>query len=335
MNFANPILTTAYADFLAQMKERDTDLARMFDPAVVTTSGLPDKSVRWSSAANKWQKLDFATATWSDLSAAYAINISGNAATATTLQTARTINGVSFNGSANINVNTNQVVTFNNLGTGSTSGASFNGSSGVTVSYNTIGAPSTAGLGATGTWGINISGTAATATILQTARTINGVSFNGSANINVNNNYALTISNAGDGVASGITFNGGTARTISYNSVGAPSVAGAGATGTWGISISGSAANLSAVLLPEKGGTGLSSVGAAGTVLTSTGSGFTMASVSAAVGSGTDKIFYENDKVVNSSYTITTGKNAMSAGPILIETGVSVVVPTGSVWSIV
>ena len=63
--------------------------------------------------------------------------LSGNASTATTLQTARTINGVSFNGSADITVtaNTTNALT---LGTGLT-GTSFNGSAAVTatVSYGT------------------------------------------------------------------------------------------------------------------------------------------------------------------------------------------------------
>ena len=45
--------------------------------------------------------------------------------------------------------------------------------------------------------------------------------------------------------------------------------------------------------------------------------------------------FYENDTNVTADYTITTGKNAMSAGPITIDTGVTVTVPSGSTWSIV
>jgi len=53
---------------------------------------------------------------------------------------------------------------------------------------------------------------------------------------------ALTINNGGAGGASGSTFNGSSALTISYNTVGAPSTGGTGATGTWGISISGNAA---------------------------------------------------------------------------------------------
>lgn len=52
----------------------------------------------------------------------------------------------------------------------------------------------------------------------------------------------------------------------------------------------------------------------------------------AATGGGTDQIFVLNDQTVTSSYTIPTGKNASSAGPIEIDTGVTVTVPTGSSW---
>ena len=52
-------------------------------------------------------------------------------------------------------------------------------------------------------------------------------------------------------------------------------------------------------------------------------------------GSAGDGVFYENDTNVTASYTITTNKNAMSAGPITINNGVTVTVPTGSVWTVV
>lgn len=54
-----------------------------------------------------------------------------------------------------------------------------------------------------------------------------------------------------------------------------------------------------------------------------------------AVGSGTDKVFYENDINVTGSYTITTGKNAMTAGPVTVLSGVTVTVPSGSSWTVV
>jgi hypothetical protein len=46
-------------------------------------------------------------------------------------------------------------------------------------------------------------------------------------------------------------------------------------------------------------------------------------------------VFYENDQTVTADYTITANKNAMSAGPITIDTGITVTVPTDSTWVIV
>lgn len=117
-------------------------------------------------------------------------NTTGNAASATKLQTARTIGGVSFNGTANINlpgVNTtgNQDTTGNaatatKLKTARTiGGVSFDGSANINLpGVNTAGNQ-------------NTSGNAATATKLQTARTISGVAFDGSKNI------TLTAKNVG------------------------------------------------------------------------------------------------------------------------------------------
>jgi hypothetical protein len=58
-------------------------------------------------------------------------------------------------------------------------------------------------------------------------------------------------------------------------------------------------------------------------------------STSVAKGGGNDKIFFENDQVVTSNYTVTPGKNAMSAGDITINNGVDVTLPSGSTWTIV
>jgi hypothetical protein len=55
----------------------------------------------------------------------------------------------------------------------------------------------------------------------------------------------------------------------------------------------------------------------------------------APVGGGTDRVFYEDGQTINSNYTITAGRNAMSVGPITIATGIIVEIPTGSVWSLV
>lgn len=52
-------------------------------------------------------------------------------------------------------------------------------------------------------------------------------------------------------------------------------------------------------------------------------------------GGNTDKVFYENMATVSNNYTITANYNAMSAGPITIDAGVTVTVPVGSVWTVV
>lgn len=52
-------------------------------------------------------------------------------------------------------------------------------------------------------------------------------------------------------------------------------------------------------------------------------------------GGGTDEVFWENDQVVTANYTITTNKNAFTAGPITVNAGVVVTVPSGSTWTVV
>jgi hypothetical protein len=53
-----------------------------------------------------------------------------------------------------------------------------------------------------------------------------------------------------------------------------------------------------------------------------------------ATGAGGDQVFYENELTVTTSYTLTTARNAMSTGPITIDSGVTVTVPTGQRWVI-
>jgi len=51
---------------------------------------------------------------------------------------------------------------------------------------------------------------------------------------------------------------------------------------------------------------------------------------------GTDNYaFWENDKIISSNYTVTSGKNAGTFGPISVNTGITVTVPTGSVWIVI
>ena len=52
-------------------------------------------------------------------------------------------------------------------------------------------------------------------------------------------------------------------------------------------------------------------------------------------GASTNTVFFENDTAVAVNYQITTNKNAMSAGPLQINAGIAVTVPSGSAWTIV
>ena len=52
-------------------------------------------------------------------------------------------------------------------------------------------------------------------------------------------------------------------------------------------------------------------------------------------GGGSDEIFWENGQNVTTNYTITNGKNAMSAGPITVDSGVTVTVGAGETWTVV
>jgi hypothetical protein len=54
-----------------------------------------------------------------------------------------------------------------------------------------------------------------------------------------------------------------------------------------------------------------------------------------ATGGGNNQIFVLNDQIVTNDYTIPTGKNASSAGPITVDTGITVTIPTDSTWVIV
>src|SRR5690625_5075214 len=102
-----PTVTSNYLDFVSEMHGRMDDLAVGLDPERTSATNVPNYSIRWSSAAKKWQYLDGSS--WKDLANEYAINISGSAAK---LKNARTITitgggasqPVPFDGSKNIDI---------------------------------------------------------------------------------------------------------------------------------------------------------------------------------------------------------------------------------------
>jgi len=78
--------------------------------------------------------------------------------------------------------------------------------------------------------------------------------------------------------------------------------------------------------------------GATGQVLTSTGSGgaisWTTPASAGATGGGTDAWALEHDNTITTTYTIGSGKNVISAGPMTINAGATITVPATSIWRI-
>ena len=53
-----------------------------------------------------------------------------------------------------------------------------------------------------------------------------------------------------------------------------------------------------------------------------------------ATGGGPDEVFVENQAIVTTNYTLTTGYNAESVGPITINSSITVTIPSGQRWVI-
>ena len=70
-NFSLPVLTSTYANFLAEMKSRDEDIAVWFEGT--RSTNIPAGTKKWNSTGNKFEKWN-GTA-WSDLSTLYEIKV--------------------------------------------------------------------------------------------------------------------------------------------------------------------------------------------------------------------------------------------------------------------
>ena len=165
------------------------------------------------------------------------IGVTGNAATATKLETARTIAGVSFDGSANISLNNNAITngagyitaTLTNEQVQDIVGGMVTGNTetGITVTYQD-------GDGTldfvVGTLNQDTTGNAATATALETARNIGGVSFDGTGNINLpgvntsgnqdtSGNAATATALATARTIAGVSFDGSANISLNNNAI--------------------------------------------------------------------------------------------------------------------
>lgn len=273
-------------------------------------------------------------ATGSGASGTWGINITGSAPTLTTGRTIGMTGDVTwtsgvFNGSSNV------TGTSTLANSGVTAGAYGGNNSIPTITVDAKGRVTLASTTTpSGVWGISISGNAATATsagsattagtanTLATARNINGTSFNGSADIT--------------------TTNWGTARSITIGNT-ARSVNGS-ANVSWSLVDMGVITSSTGSLIPPVGNSAQRDASPAtgyfrfntslnkfegynGSAWGAIGGG--------ATGGGADEVFIENNQVVTQNYTVPTGRNAMSTGPVTINNGVIVTVSTGSVWALI
>jgi hypothetical protein len=54
-----------------------------------------------------------------------------------------------------------------------------------------------------------------------------------------------------------------------------------------------------------------------------------------ATGADGDQVFYENDQTITASYSIPADQNAVTAGPVDIDSGATVTIPASSTWTVV
>ena len=303
----------------------------------------------------------------------------GNAATATALETARTIAGVSFDGTSNISLNNNAI----------TNGAGYitatlteeqvedfvggmvtgNTETGITVTYqdsdgtldfvvasqtdenftttlkNKLDGIATGATNVTNNNQLTNGAGYITATLtneqvqdivggMLTGNTETGITVtyqdgDGTIDFVVGTLNQDTTGNAETATAletarniGGVSFDG----TANINLTGVNTAGNQNTSGTSGGFTAGNASNLNSGTLPD--------ARFPSTLPAVDGSNLTGISAGA-TGGGSDEIFYENGQTVTTNYTITNGKNAMSAGPITINSGVTVTVGAGETLTIV
>ena len=236
----------------------------------------------------------------------------GNAATATALQTARTINGVSFNGTANITVaDSTKLPLAGGTATGTINAPTFNATSVTNGGFQGIDAdtaliPSFTWTSDqnTGMWHLGAD------QIGFTTAGVNRLSLTTTALTSTLGITAPTFTGALSGNATTATTLQ-TARTIAL----AGDVTGS-------VSFNGSAnATITAVVVDDSHNHIIANVDGLQAALDSKGA--------------VNDIFYTNAQVITTSYTLGTGRNAMTAGPVTINAGITVTIPSGTRWVVV
>ncbi|BAQ87611.1 tail fiber protein [uncultured Mediterranean phage uvMED] len=219
-----------------------------------------------------------------------------------------------------------------NLAPKSGTNLTFNSSSGALTATSFVGALTGNVTGNTSGSSGSTTGNAATATALETARNIGGVSFDGTGNIDL-----AGVNTAGNQNTSGTAAGLSATLGVSSGGTGATSLTANGAL------IGNGTGAVTSVDMSTKGhllagdGSGNPSTLSVGTnthVLTAdsseaTGLKWAAAAAAGATGAGGDEVFVENERVVTTNYTLSTNKSAMCVGPLTINTGVTVTIPSG------
>ena len=289
-------------------------------------------------------------------------NTSGTAAIATTV----TVADESTDTSCNVLFTT---AATGNLGPKSGTNLTFNSDTGILTATGFAGALTGNVTGnASGSSG-STTGNAATATALETARNIGGVSFDGTGNIDLPGVNTAGSQNTSGNATTATTATTSTNVTVADESTDTTcfplfTTAATGDlapksgsnltfnsnTGVLGATtFSGSGSSLTGVVI-ETASTGSAEIPVGTTAqrdgspatgmfrFNSTTSGFEGYDGSAwgaigggggATGAGGDEVFQENERVVTTNYTLSTNKSAMCVGPLTINTGVTVTIPSG------
>lgn len=150
--------------------------------------------------------------------------LTGNASTASKLETPRTINGINFDGTNNIIIPTNTLnkLSFNNVGTGDASGGTFDGSIAKTISYNSIGAAPLAGSTLITTVGSLTSGSIPFSLLTGTIPIWNQSTTGNAATVTTNANLTGVVNSIGNltAINNGVITNAMLANTAVANLVG-------------------------------------------------------------------------------------------------------------------
>jgi hypothetical protein len=291
-----PALTSTYTNTLTEIKNRDTDLALQFDGT--TTTSIPTNAIRWDSSASRWKKWN-GTA-WAELAATYALT------------------GLSTTGAASIGttLGVTGVATLSGGGTSTTPATDNNTTNIATTAFVLGQASATAPV---------MNGTAAVGTSFRYAR---------QDHVHPTDTTRAPLASP--------TFTGTVTIPAGASISGFAPLASPSFTGT--ASFGGDVALTGTGFLDLPVGTTAQRPGtpSAGMIRYNTSLGLFEGYGSAwgtigggAVGGGSDRVFMENDQAITTNYTITTNKNAVTAGPVTVNSGITVTIPSGSFWSIV